>query len=49
VRHDERTRKRTVKACGPDAPTLASSRRMMFGIAADDGGKKARLTGESAL
>jgi hypothetical protein len=43
---DESADLRTEKACGPDAPTLASSSREAF--FAGDGGKKARLTGESA-
>ena len=36
---------RTAKACGPDAPTLASSRRRA--IFAGDGGKKARSPGRA--
>jgi hypothetical protein len=44
---DERRVMRTAKTCGPDAPTLASSsRKATF---AGDGGKKARLTGESTI
>src|SRR5579863_8197231 len=39
---DGRRRKRTAKSCGPDAPTLASSRPRCFRIVACDGGKKAR-------
>ena len=39
---DECAIKRTAKSCGPDIPTLMSS-----WPCADDGGKKARLTGES--
>jgi hypothetical protein len=35
---------RTAKSCGPDAPTLVSSWR----ATADDGGKRAPVTGESA-
>jgi hypothetical protein len=36
---------RTVKSCGPDAPTLASSsRKTTF---ADDGGKRARSPGRA--
>ena len=38
--------KRTEKACGPDTPTLVSSSwKETF---TDDGGQKARSTGESA-
>ena len=33
---------RTAKSCGPDAPTLASSRRRCLVHRADDGGEKAR-------
>ena len=36
---------RTAKSCGPDAPTLASS--FVEATPRGDGGKKARLTGES--
>ena len=42
---DECAHKRTAKSCGPDIPTLISSLR--GDDLADDGGKKARLTGES--
>ncbi len=44
---DESADLRTAKSCGPDAPTLASSSREAF--SAGDGGKKARLTGESTI
>jgi hypothetical protein len=39
--------KRTAKPCGPDAPTLASTRDNAFALRGD-GGKKARFTRESA-
>src|ERR1700752_2584292 len=38
--------KRTAKSCGPDIPTLISSRPRCCRIVACDGGKKARLTEE---
>jgi hypothetical protein len=39
--------RRTEKACGPDAPTLASSsRNIRF---AGDGGKKSPIAGESTI
>jgi hypothetical protein len=47
-RRDERHRSRTAKSRGPDIPTLISSGRRCSRIAACDGGKKARLTRESA-
>ena len=37
-------RRRTAKSCGPDTPTLVSSRRRRF---ADDGSKKARFPGRA--
>jgi hypothetical protein len=43
--HDGRCGWRTAKACGPDAPTLASSSREA--IFAGDGGKKARSPGRA--
>ena len=42
---DEQRRMRTAKSCGPDAPTLASSRRGV--IRAGDGGKQARSPGRA--
>jgi hypothetical protein len=39
---------RTAKSNGPDAPTLAFNLAMMLAHHAGDGGKKARLTRESA-
>jgi hypothetical protein len=42
---DERAPARTAKSCGPDIPTLISSRRRCS-HRADDGGQKARRTGE---
>jgi hypothetical protein len=36
---------RTAKSCGPDIPTLVSSRRKRYPLG--DGGKQARFTGES--
>jgi hypothetical protein len=38
---------RTVKPCGPDAPTLVSS-SWEAKLLRDDGGKKARFTRESS-
>jgi hypothetical protein len=44
---DEQRPRRTAKSCGPDIPTLISSRpTMLKRIVACDGGKKARLTEE---
>ena len=37
---------RTAKSCGPDAPTLASTRATTLARCTGDGGKKARLTRE---
>ena len=42
---NERRLMRTAKACGPDAPTLASSRRKQVSVG--DGGKKARSPGRA--
>ncbi len=52
---DERRLQRTAKSCGPDAPTLASSSRMLCRPnraeaqrqSADDGGKTARSPGRA--
>jgi hypothetical protein len=49
VARDECTKKRTAKSCGPDISTLMSSGRRCFGIAACDGGKKARSPGSNCV
>src|SRR5882724_2649251 len=45
ARPDEARVRRTAKSCGPDAPTLASSRWNVN--SADDSGKKARSLGRA--
>ena len=45
--HGVRGDERTAKPCGPDAPTLASTRDNAFALRGD-GGNKARFTRESA-